>query len=403
MRFVSFLAALTLFGCSDGSPNEGDAAADAPPDVVDAAPFAPAAHGAFPQEVNLESDGGVVTAMTVVPIFFANDGLQSGIEGLYAELPSSPYWSALEKEYGVGPLTVAPSIVLSDAPPASATSLQTEQFINGKLASDKSWPAPTEGTLYFIYYPSTTTLSFSTETSCTNFLGYHSYGQTPSASRYLFAVQARCSGGALSLVDDATQNTTHELVEAATDPFLVSYATQDSAHLAWSLYPGFEIGDLCELETLTYARMVGKNMIARFWSNSSAAAGHDPCAPSIGSPYFNSVPVLTDPITVTINGQTMATTGATIATGTTRTIDVQLFSDAPTSAWTLLATDALDTTGTSPGELQFVWDKASGNNGDTRKLTIRRAKDGANGGSEFMIYSVQSQAVWHAYFGWIGN
>ncbi|HEY2365542.1 MAG TPA: hypothetical protein VGH87_04110, partial [Polyangiaceae bacterium] len=104
-------------GCGEGLPflgGDDDASADVAVDVVDAAPFETGPHGPLPQQVNLESDGGVVTAMDVVPIFFANDSLQSGVVSLLTQLPASAYWTALEKEYGVGPLTVAKTIVLSD-------------------------------------------------------------------------------------------------------------------------------------------------------------------------------------------------------------------------------------------------------------------------------------------------
>ena len=409
MRSSALLLLVFLVGCGEGLPflgnDDGGADADAGADVVDAAPFVPGPHGPLPQEINASgADGGagVVSSMNVVPIFFANDALENGIEGLYAQLPSSAYWSALEAEYGVGALTVAKSIVLTESPPSSATQVDVTSFIASKLGTDPAWPAPTPNTLYFIYYPTTTTLSYATFTVCTDFLGYHSYGQK-GASKFLFAVQGRCTNGQISQLDDATQNTTHELVEAATDPFLVSYVTQDDAHAVWTLFPGTEIGDLCELEALSYQRMVGLDMVARFWSNSSAAAGHDPCAPAITLPYFNAVPVLPDQVDVTTFTTPILTSGVAIPVGTNKTIDVQLYSDAPVSDWTVEADDGANFAAKPAGELQFLWNKTHGNNGDTLQLTIYRVKNGANGGTEFAIRSYQSTAIWHGYFAWASN
>ena len=381
-----------VLGCGEGLPfpDQGDAGTDGP--------FVPAAHGAFPQLVT--GDGGVLAAPNVVPIFFANDALQPEIESLIQQVPGSTYWSALQTEYGVGPLTYTPAIVLGDAPPASATDQQVAAFIAGKIDGDPTWPPLAPGNIYFIYYPDTTTLSTGPEFSCTSFGGYHSYGQTANTARFVFAVAARCPD-ALSLIDDATLTTTHELVEASTDPFIDAYSQMDLDHVAWGLFPGAEAGDLCEIEPLSYQRLIGASLVARFWSNSSAAAGHDPCAPAIADPYFNAVPVLPDQVGL-LQGA-IVTSGVIVPLGTSVTIDVQLFSDGPTADWTLEADDSSVFAATGPAELSFSWDVPSGNNGDTRKLTITRVKDGAIGGTEFVIHSFASPTQWHEYFALAGN
>jgi hypothetical protein len=387
---------LFAIGCGQGAP-VADAGADA-----DAAPFVPGPHGDMPREISV-GDGGVLVAPKVVPIFFANDDLEGLVEDLLAKLPASPYWSALEAEWGVGPLTVTPSIVLADAPPQTATQDDVVAFINSKLASDPSWPAPTDQTIYFLYYPISTTLTLGSATLCTDFLGYHDYGQTASAASFVFAVQGRCAKGTFNQTDDATQNTTHELVEATTDPFLTSYVAQDTAHAVWSRFPGAEIGDMCEVESLSFQRLIGFDLLSRFWSNSAAAAGHDPCAPPITFPYFNSVPVLPDQIPVTIYSGQVITNGVAVPLGTSKTIDVQLYSDAATSDWTVEADDAANFANINAGELQFSWNKTTGNNGDTLQLTITRVKNGPQGGTEIVIHSYQSSAIWHAYYAWAGN
>jgi len=400
MRSELVLALAFCLGCGEGLPVlDGDAGVK-----VDSGPFAPGPHDPLPQAMNVSGTGGVLTTPTVVPIFYANDALQSGIESLLAQMPSSSYWSALESDYGVGPLTIAPSIVLSEAPPQTASETDVITFIASKLGNDPAWPAPAPGTIYFMYYPSSTTLTFSqVATGCTDFAGYHYYGQTSPTSKFVFAVAARCDTGQVTPIDDTTQTTTHEIVEASTDPFLLTYSTMDAAHAVWALFPGAELGDLCELESLSYQRVIGTSLVARFWSNSAAAAGHDPCAPAIDLPYFNSIPVLPDQIGVDLSGGTFLTSGVSVPTGTSKTIDVQLFSDAPTGDWTVEADDAANFSSFTPGELQFAWDTTAGNNGDTLHLTITRVKDGPFGGTEFVIRSFASPTVWHLYMAYAGN
>ena len=79
----------------------------------------------------------------------------------------------------------------------------------------------------------------------------------------------------------------------------------------------------------------------RTWSNKAAPAGHDPCVPALpGEVYFNAAPVLNDNITVDVIGQTSRCKGVKIAVGETKTIEIDLFSDAATGGpWTVAVQD----------------------------------------------------------------
>jgi hypothetical protein len=175
----------------------------------------------------------------------------------------------------------------------------------------------------------------------------------------------------------------------------------DDDHAEWNDYPGSELADLCETEPLSYVRTIGSYEVQRFWSNASAKNGHDPCVPLIAAPYYNSVPVLNDAVTYASN-TTVTAKGVKVPLGTSKTIQVQLFSDAPTSDWTLSAQDASYLFGGTT-QLTFAWDQTSGNNGDTRALTITRVANGPSGATEFAIYSTQSSSSYHAYYGIAGN
>src|SRR5205807_938811 len=92
--------------------------------------------------------------------------------------------------------------------------------------------------------------------------------------------------------------------------------------------------------------------VARGWSNAAAAAGHNPCAPSSAT-YFNSAPVLPDTVGYTDSGSSAVSKGINIPVGSTGTLLVDLFSDAPTAPWTV---SAFEETGSN---LSFTWDKTT--------------------------------------------
>src|SRR5690348_2621144 len=154
MKFLVVLA--TLAGCGDNlHPQETPDAA--PPDA-----FAEASHAAPPQVV--KGSGDVLAAPTVVPIFFANDPSQATIEQFLGQLAASSYWSATTSEYGIGAITIAPSIVSQDTPPTTDTDLETWLTTN--------YPTPDPSTIYTVFLPPGVTLLQGTAKSCIAFGGY---------------------------------------------------------------------------------------------------------------------------------------------------------------------------------------------------------------------------------------
>jgi hypothetical protein len=132
------------------------------------------------------------------------------------------------------------------------------------------------------------------------------------------------------------------------------------------------------------------DLVQRVWSNAAAAASHDPCQPNGSTPYFNSAPVLTDTVQIpnTVFGP-LETQGVDIPIGTSKTIEVDLYSDAPTPGpWTVSAIDLSSTFfgATSPA-LSFSFDKTTGQNGDKLHLTIKALAAGPLGASPFWIES----------------
>src|SRR5206468_11189841 len=120
------------------------------------------------------------------------------------------------------------------------------------------------------------------------------------------------------------------------------YAQVDDADVAWMfVLGGAETGDMCAQQASSFTKFaeLPAYTVQRFWSNASAAAGHDPCVPSLpGEVYFQSAPVLPDMVSLT--GLPVPLKGVQIPVGQSKVISVDLFSDAPTSGpWTVQALD----------------------------------------------------------------
>lgn len=382
---------LSSLGCSSPGAGPSDGGSDALADVVVDAGF-PGPHPAVPQVKN--QGGPVMTAPNVIPIFFGMDADQSQLEGFMKQLAASAFWGQATTEYGVGALTVGSSIVVSDTPPTSIDVAGIDSWLEGYVGSDAGWPPVTTNTIFAVFYPDATTISDPLfGTSCTDFNGFHYEGA--SNTNLVYVVVPRCeAAGALTGIDGLTATLSHELVEAATDPLLVNspaWAYADDDHLIWSFTPGAEIADMCALEPQSFEKLVGSFYVQRPWSNASALAGHDPCVPVLSQPYFNAAPVLTNDVNIAFDMHYVATKGVQVPIGMSRTVPVQLFSDAPTADWMV---QAIDTT-TPPG-LTFSWDRQTGNNGDTLHLTITRT---AMSSSEIIFESTSGSTInlWFAF------
>ncbi len=353
---------IALLACGTPDTNHPDSGADASPDA--SAPFP-----SPPQVQN--QHGPVLTAPTVVPIFFTNDSEQSQVEDFLKQLAQSSFWSTATTEYGAGPLTVATSIVVADTPPGTIDTVGIEAWLSGYLdGTHAGWPTLDQNHIFAIFYPSVTTIDDATfGTSCTDFAGFHYQGTK--ATNLVYAVFPRCpSAGTLVGFDGLTATLSHELIEAATDPLDQSnpgWAFTDDAHLIWSFEPGAEIADMCALSPQSFQRLVGSYMVQRPWSNAAALAGHDPCVPPLAEPYFVAAPVLTEDVNLAFQQHYVVTKGVQLTINQSKTIAVRLLSDGQTSPWSVQAIDT-----TQPPGLTFSWDKQTGNSGDTLHLTITR-------------------------------
>jgi hypothetical protein len=370
-RSTWFMASLlALAACGGHSAATPDATA--PDAMPDAYVFAEAPH---PSQPIVQSAGGsVLAAPKVVPVFFAGDTtVQARLESFLAMFPSSSYWSAIASEYGVGAITIAPSVVATETPPTTDDALQA--LITSHAGGTGGWPANDANTIYTVFLPDGVVLTAGGATSCQSFGGYHD----ETTAGVVYALVPRCSSATFPDLEEVTFATSHELLEASTDPHPEStpaYASVDDDDAIWGLTPGGELGDMCETALSSFQPLFGQFWVQRTWSNASAAAGHDPCVPALATPYVEAATNLPE-ITLDVGGGQMLTTrGVKIAVGASATVEVDLYSDAPAPDWTVQAIDVASKYQGSSPDLSFSFDKSTGNNGDKLMLTITRLKAG---------------------------
>jgi hypothetical protein len=362
--------------------------------------FSVAAH---PTPPSVATGGGQVLASPkVVPIFYKGEPLEGDVTTFVNQLAASSFWSQATSEYGVGPLTVGASQHWSTSAPASTDDSAVENQLTAALVPG-SWGAPDPNAIYMFVMPSTTTFSGS-GTCCKDFDGYHAEA-TVGSSNVVYAIVCDCSdsfdGASISHTDALTSAITHELAEAATDPFVndlpAGYAEADQPHGAWTVLGGGEVGDMCALYPVSDVTVSGiDHDIQRLWSNAAAKAGHDPCVPQPADEvFFQSDAVLSDTVVLTDSfGNKSSTKGVKIGVGSSKTVQVQLWSEGPTSGdWTVEALDGAYMMG-GTANLSFAWDRTTGHNGDVLNLTITVNSANATWGGE--IFAIQSTLGGHS-------
>ena len=378
-----------LVACSGDNNGQPDGGGDASTEAETSTAY-PAAHSAMPQAVN--SGGAVIASPKLVAISFQGDTLQPAVDAFASQLVSSPnYWKGAVSEYGVGALTQ----VAYHANEAAATSLadsDVRAWLTNKIQNDATFPKPDASTIYTLFYPKGTTVTSLGGTTCNEFQGYHDSYALDASTNVIYAIVPRCAPPPVQGVTDADQMTaeaSHEVVEAATDPLpsvKPAYITVDANSHAWELLAGGEIGDLCgAYPNVFYVPTGFDHLMQRVWSNANAAAGHDPCQPDAPTPYFNSAPVFADTISIQDSGKLIKTQGVKIPVGQSVTIELDLYSDAPTSGpWTVSVVDITSAFFGGQPALQFTLDQTTGQNGDKLNLTIKYLRP-VSGGAPFWI------------------
>jgi hypothetical protein len=110
-------------------------------------------------------------------------------------------------------------------------------------------------------------------------------------------------------------------------------------------------------------------------------------------------------LAVTTHGVMIMTKGVMVPVNMSKTIEVDLFSDAPTDAdWTVNAYDVAALLGTSQATLSFQWvTKATGHNGDKLQLMVTRTRMAGTRGSEMVLVAKADNLIVSMWWGYVAQ
>lgn len=404
-RGHALVVVLALAGaCDDASSSSvgGGGGAGGAPGIGTPSDVYPAPHAAPPRVVH--AGGPILASPTMVPVVFPGDDPSrvAIIESLAASVAASDYWAATTAEYGVGPLVVHPTVHIDEAPPSVLSPAEIEAWISARLdAADGSIPAPFAGAVYVLFYPASVSIEDGASVACVAYSGYHASVNVGGADVAYAVVPACDTFYGRSALETLSSTTTHELIEAATDPYASApaWSNIDADHAYWTfVFGGGEVSDMCNLPLDSNVTLPGTTFrVQRSWSNTAALAGRDPCVPPLpGAVYFAAAPDLDDDVLLP-NGVTSK--GIRIAKGKKRTVDVRLFSEAPTAPIRVIAEDYESLLG-GPPQLSMAFDEDRGLNGQTLHLTIEVVGDDA---TQLFRLSATDGAHWTSWIGAVGR
>jgi MYXO-CTERM domain-containing protein len=175
-------------------------------------------------------------------------------------------------------------------------------YLDGLISAGKI-PAPDDNTIYQIYFPAAVTITLQGKLSCNYFCAYHSgWDHGNQHARYSVipdVTMAPCKGGCGSSTtqfNNLTSVSSHELIEAVTDP------DGNSAWVDTTSGCG-EIGDICNAQQGTVAGYT----VQKEWSNKNNA-----CIVTDPNVTVNDFSVAASPTMVTVPQGGMATVQVTL-------------------------------------------------------------------------------------------
>ena len=345
---------------------------------------------AFPPAMGqLRSNGGsVLKNPVIVTVTWPGDSRANDLEQLGDTVGAGNYWKAVVSEYGaLAAVSGTPNHVrLTEAPPASISDSELQTFVETHVAATDAtaWPTPASGNpVYILYLPESTDLILQGQSACAQGVGGYHDSTTVNGRSTAYAIVPSCGD-----FDSVTLSASHELAEAATDPYPRSrpaWSGFQDTDLAWDMFQQFqsENGDACEFyrdSELAPGESDVMFTVQRQWSNKSAKAGHSPCVPAPkGEVYFNTTPLNLEDIDADLSAlagdakgtDIQPTKGFKVKVGATRTIPLGFYSDGAMAGWTIKAIAGGIAGGHGSGSsLDLSLDVNEGQNGNKAYLTV---------------------------------
>ena len=209
---------------------------------------------------NFTHHGGPVIANVKVVTVFWNSHVpdQGKLNSFYRTIVDSPHMDWLEEyntsEQSIGRGSFLASYVDTGAPTRTSLRDPDIQKEIGRLIDTGKVPEPDADTLYMVHFPAGVAIEMEGNHSCQQFCAYHGTFTNHGKSVY-YGVMPDFSGGCAACggTSDKLQNTTiissHELIEAITDPAIgLANEKNDASFLAWYDDQNGEIGDVCQSE-----------------------------------------------------------------------------------------------------------------------------------------------------------
>jgi hypothetical protein len=196
----------------------------------------------------------------------------------------------------------------------------------------------------------------------------------------------------------------HELTEAATDPFPDSapaFKSTDPAHVMWAVaMTGGEIADLCENDrpNLITPDDLGFPVV-RIWSNAAAMGTAGPCVPvPAGETYFTAVARLPTTTRLQLPGGVTADVPSVVAAaGAAATVTVDFRADDPSLTWRVLAIEFHDAA--SIGSLLMGASAVTGRAGEAHTIPILAPTTASSGIFPLVVLSRSTSGSQHLWVG----
>lgn len=222
--------------------------------------------------------GPVLTHVNVIPVYWNSSvAYQTNLNSFYSAIPGSStiYTTLLGQYSGIGTGTRGTPYVDTKTT-GTYSDAQVQAELN-RLFTAGAIPAPTASNYYPVHFPAgVTVVDSGGSASCTQWCAYHgtytrngvnvNYGIIPDQG-------GGCAGGCgsnASRVNNLTSVSSHELVEATTDP-AVGLATVYAPPLAWYDPTYGEIGDICNASQATISAGGSSFVVQTEWSNAKNA------------------------------------------------------------------------------------------------------------------------------------
>lgn len=170
------------------------------------------------------------------------------------------------------------------------TDAMLQKELDDQMAAGKLPPAD-DDSLYMIYFPSGYSITIEGAASCSSFCAYHEgYKSARGGASVFYGVMPSCGFGCGGGFDGLSATSSHEALEAITDPFPTP-GSEPAYPQAWNTTGGEEIADLCQEGGSTVS---GHGIVSRVsweWDNATKSCNKGPWtqARSLAAPRAPSI------------------------------------------------------------------------------------------------------------------